>query len=41
MFGYLAKATLNLDIVVCLSKIVHCDSIAFDSILYSHISPEY
>ena len=41
VFSYLAKATLNLDIAVCLCKIVHCDSIGFDSILYSHISPDY
>ena len=41
MFGSLAKATLNLDIVLCLCRIGHCDSIGFDSMLLSHISPDY
>ena len=41
VFGYLAKATLNLDIVICcFCRIVHCDFIGFDSMLYSHISPD-
>ena len=42
MFGYLAKATLNPDIVIChFCMIVQCVFIGFDGMLDSHSLPDF